>query len=95
MTVYADPDGVAEGRYGGCYVVQVLGRWLLAGEDYRYCNCNGDRADAVLAKGDSPEELRLFAAAAGLGMEDELRVEKRFRYPPTHFPEGSVSDDAV
>ena len=73
----------------------MLGRWLLAGEDYWYCNCNGDRTDAILAKGGSPEELQLFMAAIGLDMEDNFLAEKRFRYPPTHFPEGCMSDNAV
>lgn len=62
-------EGEIRPWYGGFFVVRPVMECLpvvLVGEDYRACNCNGDREDAVVAQADSEPELRLWAAANGL-----------------------------
>jgi len=62
-------------RYGDFFVVPVINvsgragknanKYALMAEDWYVCNCNGDCEYAPMAIGDSPEEVRLWAAASG------------------------------
>ena len=62
-------EGSLRPRYGEFFIVRPVMECLpviLVGQDYFCCNCNGDREDAAIAQADSEPELRLWAAANGL-----------------------------
>ena len=65
-------------RYGEFFVMPVTdvsektgknaNKYALMAEDWYICNCNGDREYAPIIVGDSPEEVRLWAAAGGFAV---------------------------
>ena len=78
-------------RYGEFFVMPVTdvfetagknaNKYALMAEDWYACNCNGDREYAPIIVGDSPEEVRLWAAASGFMVckSPPLTVRRIFR----------------
>ena len=78
-------------RYGEFFVMPVTdvsekagknaNKYALMAEDWYVCNCNGDREYALIIVGDSPEEVRLWAAAGGFPVRES---------PPPGFTHSGV-----
>lgn len=90
-------------RYGDFFVVPATdvsgkagknaNKYALMAEDWYVCNCNGDREYAPIVMGDSPEEVRLWAAASGFMVRKS--PPKGFTYSGIILKPAITEDDCL